>query len=82
MAQSRYQESTRDTLGNVKDRVSEQMSDVADAAQKQAQNVGENVKSVAVNLESAMRHSIRTQPMTTLALVAAAGFVLGAIWKS
>lgn len=37
---------------------------------------------VAGNLKDAVDRSTRDQPMATLAMAAALGFVLGAIWKS
>ena len=43
---------------------------------------GENVQQVAGNLKSAVDTSVRDQPMATLAVAAALGFVLGALWKS
>jgi ElaB/YqjD/DUF883 family membrane-anchored ribosome-binding protein len=64
------------------DRASGQVERLASAASHQAQEVGENMKTVASNVDSAVRSSIRDQPMTTLAVAAAVGFVLGAIWKS
>ena len=74
---------------DIKDRLAEQGSKAADqvsraaqSAQDQAAMVGENMKVVANNLDSAVRRSIQDQPMTTLAMAAALGFVLGAIWKS
>ena len=77
------------TANDVKDRLAEQGSKAADqvsraaqSAQDQAAMVGENMKVVANNLDTAVRRSIQDQPMTTLAMGAALGFVLGAIWKS
>ena len=64
------------------DKASQHMAGMAHQAQQQAGVVGENMKQVASNLDTAMRRSIQEQPMTTLALAAAVGFVLGAIWKS
>ncbi len=73
----------------MKDRIAEQGAKAADqvsraaqSAQDQAAMVGENMKVVAGNLDTAVRRSIQDQPMTTLAMAAAVGFVLGAIWKS
>ncbi len=43
---------------------------------------GERVQEVAGNLKSAVDKSVKDQPMATLAVVAALGFVLGALWKS
>jgi len=34
------------------------------------------------NVKTAVDKSIKDQPMTTLAVAAAVGFVLGALWKS
>lgn len=74
---------------DMKDRIAEQGAKAADqvsraaqSAQDQATMVGENMKVVANNLDRAVRRSIQDQPMTTLAMAAALGFVLGAIWKS
>jgi ElaB/YqjD/DUF883 family membrane-anchored ribosome-binding protein len=44
--------------------------------------MGENVQVVADNLRSAVDSSVKNQPMTTLAIAAAVGFVLGALWKT
>jgi ElaB/YqjD/DUF883 family membrane-anchored ribosome-binding protein len=43
--------------------------------------VGARMHEVGRNLRSAVDKSVREQPMATLALVAIAGFVLGALWK-
>lgn len=43
---------------------------------------GERVQEVAGNLKSAVDKSVKDQPMATLAVVGALGFVLGALWKS
>ena len=37
---------------------------------------------VAGNLKGAVDKSVKDQPMATLAVAAALGFVLGALWKS
>jgi ElaB/YqjD/DUF883 family membrane-anchored ribosome-binding protein len=37
---------------------------------------------VAGNLKSAVDKSVKDQPIVTLAMAAAVGFVLGALWKS
>jgi uncharacterized protein YjbJ (UPF0337 family) len=47
------------------------LSDASQAAQDVADNVG-----------SAVKTSVKEQPMATLALVMMVGFVLGALWKS
>jgi ElaB/YqjD/DUF883 family membrane-anchored ribosome-binding protein len=43
---------------------------------------GERVQEVAGNFKSAVNKSVKDQPMATLAVVGALGFVLGALWKS
>ncbi len=48
----------------------------------QGREAGERVQEVAGNLKGAIDKSVKDQPMATLAIVGALGFVLGAIWKS
>ena len=48
----------------------------------QLRDVADSAGEVAVNLESAVHSSLKDQPMATLAVVAALGFVVGAIWKT
>jgi len=43
---------------------------------------GERVQQVAGNFKTAIDKSVKDQPMATLAVVGALGFVLGALWKS
>ncbi|MEZ5816420.1 MAG: hypothetical protein R3D44_05000 [Hyphomicrobiaceae bacterium] len=68
---------------------SEQIDDVVRSAEESARQMaeqgrkaGERVEQVATNFKSATEKSVRDQPMTTLAVAAAVGFVLGALWKS
>ena len=42
----------------------------------------ESMQVVAQNFKGALDRSIKEQPMATVALAAAAAFVLGAIWKA
>ena len=72
----------KDRITDQAERATDQMSRIAQSAQDQAGMVGDNMKMVASNLDTAVRRSIKDQPMTTLAMAAAMGFVLGAIWKS
>jgi len=55
---------------------------VARNAAAQARDAGERVQAVAGNVKTAVDKSVRDQPMATLAVAAAMGFVLGALWKS
>lgn len=52
--------------------------DVADRSREGA----ERMQVVAGNLKGAVDKSVREQPMATLAVAAAMGFLLGALWKS
>lgn len=48
----------------------------------QGREAGERVTEVAGNLKTAVDKSVREQPMATLVVAAALGFVIGALWKS
>jgi ElaB/YqjD/DUF883 family membrane-anchored ribosome-binding protein len=49
---------------------------------EQGKEAGERVQEVAGNLKGAVEKSVVDQPMATLAVAAALGFVIGALWKS
>lgn len=49
---------------------------------EQGRDAGQRVQEVAGNLKSAVDRSVTDQPMATLAVAAALGFVIGALWKS
>jgi ElaB/YqjD/DUF883 family membrane-anchored ribosome-binding protein len=42
----------------------------------------EQIQVVADNFKSAVDKSVKEQPLTTLAVAAGLGFVIGALWKS
>jgi ElaB/YqjD/DUF883 family membrane-anchored ribosome-binding protein len=74
---------------NLSDKATEQFKTVADRAQEVATNaadqmreVSDNAGEVAGNFKGAVDKSVKDQPMATLAVAAAFGFVLGALWKS
>jgi ElaB/YqjD/DUF883 family membrane-anchored ribosome-binding protein len=88
MAQSSYG-STSDKISDLKDKATDQLGKAADQAESMANRVAdqgreasERVQEVAGNIKGAVDKSVKDQPMATLALAAAAGFVLGALWKS
>jgi ElaB/YqjD/DUF883 family membrane-anchored ribosome-binding protein len=71
------------------DRATDQFKGMADQAERAANRVaeqgreaGERVQEVAGNFKGAVDKSVKDQPMATLAVAAAVGFVLGALWKS
>lgn len=78
-----------DKASDLKDKATEQFKRVADrvegaatGAADQMREVGDRAGEVAGNFKSAVDKSVKEQPMATLAMAAAVGFVLGAIWKS
>jgi ElaB/YqjD/DUF883 family membrane-anchored ribosome-binding protein len=54
----------------------------ATAIAGQGREAGQRVQEVAGNVKTAVDKSLRDQPMATLAVAAAMGFVVGALWKS
>jgi ElaB/YqjD/DUF883 family membrane-anchored ribosome-binding protein len=52
------------------------------AVRDQADETSQNVQAVAGTFNSALQKSLKQQPVTTLGFAVAAGFVLGALWKS
>jgi ElaB/YqjD/DUF883 family membrane-anchored ribosome-binding protein len=78
-----------DKASDLKDRTTDQFKKTADrvegmatGAADQLREVGDRAGEVAGNFKSAVDKSVKDQPMATLAMVAAVGFVLGALWKS
>jgi ElaB/YqjD/DUF883 family membrane-anchored ribosome-binding protein len=63
-------------------RAAETVEDVATRVAEQGRAAGQQVNEVAGNIKGAVDKSVKEQPMATLAVVAALGFVLGALWKS
>ena len=89
MAQSTHRSDLGATAADLKDKATDQFKKVADRvedyasdAAAQAQEAGERIGKVAGNMKGAVDKSLKDQPMATLAVAAAVGFVLGALWKS
>jgi ElaB/YqjD/DUF883 family membrane-anchored ribosome-binding protein len=88
MAQSQYGGS--DFSGkatDLKDQATDQIKKVAGQVEGYANDAMDKLRDtgageVAGNLKGAVDKSVKDQPMATLALAAAIGFVLGAIWKA
>ena len=64
------------------DKMADHVESAVKTVAERGREVGDNVQQVAGNLKSAVDSSVKDQPMATLAMAAALGFVLGAIWKS
>ncbi|MBN8913150.1 MAG: DUF883 family protein [Rhizobiales bacterium] len=60
------------------DRIERTVQDLAD----QGRQATEQVQVVAENFKTAVDKSVKDQPLTTLAVAAGIGFVIGALWKS
>jgi ElaB/YqjD/DUF883 family membrane-anchored ribosome-binding protein len=56
-------------------------SAVADLAER-GREASRSVRAVTDNFGDALDQSLERQPMTTLAMAVAVGFVLGALWKA
>lgn len=71
------------------DKASKQLDSAIESAETtvrdiagQGREAGERINAVAGNLKTAVDKSVKDQPLTTLAMAAAFGFVIGALWKS
>jgi ElaB/YqjD/DUF883 family membrane-anchored ribosome-binding protein len=74
----KFADAATDQFGKVADTV----EGVAARVTTQGREAGQQVQEVAGNLKGAVDKSVKDQPMATLAIAAALGFVLGALWKS
>jgi ElaB/YqjD/DUF883 family membrane-anchored ribosome-binding protein len=71
----------------MKGQATDQFKKVADRAEGLTHDAIDQLRQtgageVTGNLKSAVDRSVKDQPMATLAMAAAVGFVLGAIWKA
>jgi ElaB/YqjD/DUF883 family membrane-anchored ribosome-binding protein len=89
MVQSRYsgRSDLAEKASEVKETAADQLKKVADRAEGLASDAIDQLREtgageVAGNFKGAFDKSVKDQPMATLALAAAVGFVLGALWKS
>ena len=63
-------------------KVADRVEGYASGAADQVREVSDRTGEVAGNLKKAVDKSVKDQPMATLAMAAALGFILGALWKS
>lgn len=78
-----------DTASDLANKAGYQVDKALDSAEAAARSVAdqgreatERVGEVAGNIKTAVDKSVKDQPMATLAMAAAMGFVVGALWKS
>ncbi len=62
--------------------VSAKIDEAASAVSDQAAQMKHGMEEIGGRLDSAVRKSLREQPIGTLLAVTAVGFVIGALWKS
>jgi ElaB/YqjD/DUF883 family membrane-anchored ribosome-binding protein len=89
MAQSQYggRSDLSDKASDLKDQAADQIKKVAGQVEGYASDAMDKLRDtgageVAGNIKGAVDKSVKDQPMATLAVAAAVGFVLGAIWKA
>jgi ElaB/YqjD/DUF883 family membrane-anchored ribosome-binding protein len=68
--------------GHQLDKALETAESAASTVAETGRDAGQRVQVVAGNLKTAVDRSVKDQPMATLAVAAAMGFVIGALWKS
>lgn len=64
------------------ERTGEEIQRVTRNVADQGREASEQVQEVAQNFKSAVDKSVKDQPLTTLAVAAGVGFLIGALWKS
>lgn len=72
----------REKAGEHLDKMADNVESTVKSIAERGREVGGEVQQVAGNIKSAVDTSVKDQPMATLAVAAALGFLLGAIWKS
>ncbi|MGE0023753.1 MAG: hypothetical protein AB7S70_09010 [Hyphomicrobium sp.] len=82
---SDYSRTVEDVAGKAADlaeRTGEQIERTVQNFAEQGRQATEQIQVVADNFKSAVDKSVKDQPLTTLAIAAGVGFVIGALWKS
>jgi ElaB/YqjD/DUF883 family membrane-anchored ribosome-binding protein len=64
------------------ERTAANAQEMGDRLAAKSSEVTDNVQKVAKNFSVAVDKSVTEQPLTTLGMAVAAGFILGAIWKA
>lgn len=64
------------------ERTAANLQDTGERLASKGAELGDNMQKVAKNFSNAVDKSVAEQPLTTLGMAVAAGFILGAIWKA
>ena len=68
----------QNTVGKAK----QTLDDGSDRIMEAASDAAQQVQDVIGNVKRAMNKSVKGEPLTTLIMAGAVGFVLGALWRS
>jgi len=74
--------SGQNAVEDLKGKAKQALDDASDRMGEAADDARQHVKDVAGNVKGVLNKSVKEQPLTTLAMAAAVGFVIGALWKS
>lgn len=80
MASPQY--STSGSVEELKGKAKQSFDAASDRVQEVAGEAKHQVEEVAGNVKGVIDRSVKDQPLATLAMAAAIGFVVGALWKS
>ena len=79
-ASSQY--SGQSGVEDLKGKAKQAFEDATERVREATGDARQQVQDVAGNVKSALNKSAKEQPITTLLMAAAVGFVIGALWKS
>lgn len=71
-----------DKATNLAEKTGERIERTVQDFAERGREATEQVQAVADNFKTAVDKSVKDQPLTTLAVAAGVGFVIGALWKS
>jgi ElaB/YqjD/DUF883 family membrane-anchored ribosome-binding protein len=69
---------SQNTVGKAK----QTLDDSSDSIMEAASDAAQQVQDVVGNVRRAINKSVKDEPLTTLMMAGAVGFVLGALWRS
>jgi ElaB/YqjD/DUF883 family membrane-anchored ribosome-binding protein len=75
-------EESKNKAGAPIESIMEAAEDAAKAVAEGGREATERVQEMAGNMKGAISKSVKEQPVATLILVGAVGFLIGALWKS
>jgi len=71
-----------DAAANATDKAASQVESTMSEVAQRGRDASKSMRDVADNFGTALDRSLDRQPMTTVAMAVAVGFVLGALWKA